>query len=101
MANWTRKWKVTSFTDRSKEYTVSEGTSLINGKQTTVYGCGCAAWRFKKADPSTGLRPDCKHIEATVGKIKIENKLAIEAATRLLLDQWAVEEITALPKMQM
>ena len=101
MANWTRKWTVTSFTDKKKSYVVSEGSGAVLGKMTIVYGCSCPAWRFKRADPLTGLRPDCKHIEATFGTIKLEKQIAIEECTRLLLDEWTVVEITRMPQLSM
>lgn len=32
--------------------------------ESGAWGCSCPRWRFSKAHPATGLRPDCKHIEA-------------------------------------
>src|SRR5271169_1347815 len=101
MANWLRKWNVTSHTNKSKTYVVSEGTATVLGKQKTVRGCSCASWRFKKVDPLTGLRPDCKHITATFGTIRLEKQLAIEEETRLLLDEWAVVEVTRMPQLNL
>lgn len=101
MASWNRKWTVTSFTDTSKQYVVSEGTDIVLGKRKTVHGCSCPAWRFKKVDLFTGTRPDCKHIIATLGQIKIEKNLAIEESTRLLFDQWAVKELSFIPDIGM
>lgn len=101
MASWKRKWTVTSFTDTSKEYVVSEGVDLIHGKRCTVYGCGCPAWRFKRVDSLTGLRPNCKHIEATLGQLKVEKKMVVETATRKLLEEWAVKELSFIPDIGM
>lgn len=101
MASWTRKWEVTSFTDSSKTYVVSEGIGQVLGKSATVYGCSCPSWRFKKVDIFTGIRPPCKHIQATFGTIKLQQKIAIEEETRLLLDQWAVKELTFMPDIGM
>lgn len=101
MASWIRKWTVTSFTDSSKEYVVSEGKAAVFGKNKTVYGCSCPAWKFKKVDPLTGVKPDCKHITATLGTVRLEKKLAIEESTRKLLDEWAVKELSFIPDIGM
>jgi len=96
MPSWHRKWKVTSFTDSSIEYTVSEGTTRTGASDITpCFGCSCAAWRFAKKNILTGLRPDCKHIKSVFGKLKLEREEQVNEETRLLLDAWAVEEITA------
>lgn len=108
MAKWSKKWKVRSFTDQSKEYVVSEGTDMVLGEWATVMGCACAAWRFKKIDPRTGRRPDCKHIQATLALRERERleKLTLEKEQlseeyALLLSQWEVEEVMVLPKLGM
>ncbi len=95
MPSWHRKWKITSSRDSSVEYTVSEGTTKTADSLTTpCYGCSCAAWRFSKKDILTGLRPDCKHIKSVFGKLQLAREEQVNEETRLLLDAWAVEEIT-------
>ena len=48
MPKWIKKWKVQSFTDQEKSYTVS---IALDGK---TWGCSCWPWRK--------TREDCKHI---------------------------------------
>lgn len=91
---WVKKWTVTSFTDSSISYTVSQA-------KDGHYGCSCPAWRFKKADLTTGLRPDCKHILATAGKVAEKMLQKINEETRALLDLWAVEEVYTMPDLDM
>lgn len=52
---WVRRFEVRSTTDASASYTVAIDD---NG----AWGCSCPAWKFKKKDHTTGLKPDCKHI---------------------------------------
>jgi hypothetical protein len=46
---WIKRYKVTSFTDRSKSYVVAL-------KSDGSWGCSCPAWKFRRQ------RGDCKHI---------------------------------------
>lgn len=88
---WIRQWVVKSFTVSDTEYTISE-------KVDNSYACSCKAWIFQRKKFPNG---HCKHIEAVLASLAIKAGRVLEEAARLLLDQWAVEEVTTLPGIGM
>jgi len=84
---WAKRWKVTSFTDSSQVYTVSQHND-------GHYGCSCKAWIFQRKRMPNG---HCKHIEVILAKLAAAAEKVLVEATRKLLDEWAVQELEYIP----
>jgi hypothetical protein len=67
---WTRRIEVRG----------SQGDAYIVAiaEASGAWGCSCPRWRFSKKDVHTGLRADCKHIEAVRAGLPRSNPTRFE-----------------------